>query len=43
MGMWGGDHVWIGDEALALRCGDELVVVGADDGAVRSRTPLPAL
>jgi hypothetical protein len=32
---------WIGDEAIALRCRDDLVVVAADDGSVRSRTPLP--
>ena len=38
-----GTYRWIGDEAIALRCGDELVVVGADDGTVRSRTPLPEL
>lgn len=36
-------YLWIGDDALAVRCRDELVVVGSDDGSVRSRTPLPAL
>jgi len=33
--------IWIGNASVALRCQDELVVVAADDGGVRSRTPLP--